>query len=397
MKHRVIGLMSGTSLDGVDACCIDVEWQKTAPFETIQVAVVATTSLPFSSELKQTLLGLQGSTKQSVSQTVASICQVNIQLSHLYAQTVLQLLNQHNLQATEIDYIGCHGQTIWHQPALASADKSTLVFPSTLQLGDVSTLAQLTGINTVGNFRSADMAVGGQGAPLVCLADQLLFQTPAKTRVIHNLGGISNLTVLPAVERSLPLMAFDTGPANSLIDLAMQRFYNKPYDVDGKIAALGKVNQALLTQWMSEPYFVQKPPKTTGRELFGVQFLDKYTDQLNRMMKEDVIATVSALTINSIVHAYQQFVFNQFNVDEIIWGGGGTNNSHYLSLLQTALTEQNADVKFSTHQTYGIDNQYKEALAFGLLAWANQNNLPGNITSCTGAQKAVILGQIAVV
>ncbi len=387
---RVIGLMSGTSLDGVDACCVDITFDVKEPLNKPEFSIVAIHSVAMPQPLKEKLLNLQSNTPQSANETVALICQLNFKLAELFAEVVNGLIEINNLDRHSIHYIGSHGQTIWHQPP-----NNKGLTPSTLQIGDISVIAQRTGLKTIGNFRTADMAAGGQGAPLVCLTDQLLFQDDGKSRCIHNLGGISNLTVLLAKKLKQPVTAFDTGPANSLIDLAMQQYYNQPYDPDGETAALGHVHQPVLSKMLAIDYFNQPPPKTTGRELFGPSFLDLYQTQLQPLAKQDAIATLTELTIESIAKAYGDFVFKNNTVDEIVFGGGGTKNSYLMARLKEKLLMLNPDLKIATHQDYGVPDQYKEAMAFGILAWANQNKLAGNIPSCTGAKKRAVLGQVA--
>jgi len=386
----MIGLMSGTSLDGVDACCVDIHWQENAPLETVHCEIVATHSVDMPTDLKTRLLALQSRDPQPSVDTVASVCQLNMDVARLFAQAVNELLTQNPSLLGTIDAVASHGQTIWHQPPNTLA-----LTPSTLQIGDSSTIAELTGITTVGNFRPRDMAVGGQGAPLVPLADQLLFQAEDKTRCVHNLGGISNVTVLPAKTSGKAITAFDTGPANMLIDVAMQRWFQRPCDKDGAIAASGAVNQSLLTRMLADPFFAMVPPKSTGRERFGDSFFNTYKADLQALAPENIVATLTQLTVDSIVAAYRQFVTTSVTVDEIILGGGGTYNCYLMSQLATGLQALSPTIQVTTHADYHIPNQYKEALAFALLGWATLLNLPGNVPSCTGAHRAVVLGQIS--
>jgi len=287
----------------------------------------------------------------------------------------------------KIDLIGSHGQTLWHEPPINSIG-------STLQLGEPAVIAEMTGVPVVSNFRTRDMAVGGQGAPLVPLADWLLLSHPTRTRAAQNIGGIANVTYLPATTDSKNgVMAFDTGPGNMLIDEAVRLATNGAweYDHDGELAAQGRVDESLLTEWLMEPYFQQKPPRTTGRELFGTQRATEYWNHaMNRGLgPNDIVATLTALTARSIEHAYRTFL--PTFPDEVVVSGGGARNPTLMRMLIDRL----APARATTSEEYGLDIEAKEAIAFAVLAYETWHKRPGNIPSATGASRAVVLGSIA--
>jgi anhydro-N-acetylmuramic acid kinase len=357
--------MSGTSVDAVDACAVRLTWTG----ENLIHELVQTHTEPFPPTLQARVLACLG----AQSAPLAEICALNADLGELFARAALAVVPK----AEPVVAIGSHGQTVYHQPPHNG------LLGCTLQLGEPSVIAERTGIRTVANFRPRDMAAGGHGAPLVCLADTLLF--PPGTAV-QNIGGIANVTVLPADNR--PPFAFDTGPGNMLIDAAMRHFYSQPFDADGHIAASGQVQTMALTQWLAEdPYFHTSPPKTTGRERYGQAFFERLLAQHPDWLPADWVATLTAFTVHSIARAYQHHVGR---IDRVVVGGGGGRNP----VLMNGLRQAMAPTPVALCSEYGVDSQYKEAMAFAILAWATVTGRPGNVPSCTGAAQSVILGGV---
>jgi anhydro-N-acetylmuramic acid kinase len=404
-EATLIGLMSGTSLDAVDACCARLGWTAEG---RLHATVLGHCDLDIPAELRQRLLNVSAQSTAKISEVSA----LNFEVGELFAQTVQKLLQQLGLPPEAIDCIGSHGQTIFHQPANPSKNR----MGHTLQIGEPSIIAERTGIPVVADFRPRDMAAGGQGAPLVSYADQLLFQDRRLGRCVQNIGGIANVTVLPALERkegvsfesgpgNLDLssgcepIAFDSGPGNMLIDGAMKMLFNKNYDANGEIALVGRVDEEFLDALMRHPFLKLQPPKTTGREQFGHAYLEEIMSQFTRIHKEHVLATLTFYTATTIVDAYERFVFPYYDIHEMILGGGGAYNRTLVGNLRQLLTasaqKRGAEpIKITTHEDYGIDNKAKESLAFAILAWTMVQGLPNNLPSCTGARFPVLMGKI---
>ncbi|WGO84785.1 anhydro-N-acetylmuramic acid kinase [Arsenophonus apicola] len=360
---RYIGVMSGTSLDGVDVVLAEIDDKN-----VVQLSAI---SFPFPTELKnQVLLICQG---QAV--TLATIGEIDYQLGTLYANAINNLLKQQSLAATEITAIGCHGQTVWHQP--------TGQRPFTLQLGDNNRIVALTNITVVGDFRRRDMAYGGQGAPLVPAFHHKVLSHPDENRIILNIGGIANLTTL--FGNSI-IKGYDTGPGNMLLDIWANQHLNKPYDNNGDWARTGQVNGSLLAKMLADPYFKQLAPKSTGREYFNNAWLQKYLTPYLNLSPEDVQATLAQLTIRSIVE--QVLLYDQ--VDCLLVCGGGAKNSYLMAGLSELLT----DIVVAPTDKYGLSGDNMEALAFAWLAARTLSGLPGNLPSVTGASQETVLGAI---
>ncbi|MEM0951493.1 MAG: anhydro-N-acetylmuramic acid kinase [Cyanobacteria bacterium P01_H01_bin.74] len=421
LKSRVLGLMSGTSVDGIDACLADF-WINTASDgeETLGFSVIATHSEQMQDDLKHRLLACM----QNEPVLLAELCQLNTLVGQAFANTAKNLLHTHQIDPKTVDCIGSHGQTVFHLPPdtlpyeislTKQAEKSHQPpLGSTLQIGDPAIIAQETQIKTIADFRPADMAAGGQGAPLVCFADLLLFQDSQQGRCIQNIGGIGNVTVVPAVHAvektaesikktpkileekisaATSVFAFDTGPGNMLIDAACQHFFNLPYDQDGKIAATGQCEATLWETLIAHPYLKAAPPKSTGREDFGQAYFKQLLVQYPGISPENWVATVTQFTAYTIATAYQQFVFSQTSIDQIVVGGGGAYNPVLVKHLKLYLDKIKPGILVQTHTDFGINNQYKEALAFALLAWRHHLQLPNTLPSCTGARRSVIMGK----
>jgi anhydro-N-acetylmuramic acid kinase len=380
----VMGLMSGTSVDGVDACLAKLAWQN----GKLQYDIVATHSVPMPADLRERLLRCMA--EKSIH--LEEFCRLNVAVGQLFAETAHGLMVANGILASQIDCIGSHGQTLYHWPPTQAG-----TLGGTLQIGEPSLIAEKTGVLTIADFRPRDMAAGGQGAPLVCFADQLLFQDDEVGRCIQNIGGIANVTVVPShgalKKHPLPVIAFDTGPGNMLMDAAVHHFYQKSYDADGAIAATGTVNAALFQYLMRHDYLTQQPPKTTGRELFGTTCFQELLRGFPNIQPADWLATLNRFTAASIVDAYQRFVFPVYEVSELVVGGGGSFNGTLLNNLRALLVERNQPMVVKKHADFGLPDQYKEALAFAILAWASLLNRHNNLPACTGATHAVVMGK----
>jgi anhydro-N-acetylmuramic acid kinase len=388
----VIGLMSGTSVDGVDSAVVRLEG--TPP--SLVWDVLAHRHRPFVSKLRNEIFTCFRPETSSVDR----LCRLNFSLGKAFGAAALDAATQAGLSIAEIDLIGSHGQTLWHEPPSGNEGGSTL------QLGEPAIIAEMTGVPVVSNFRTRDMAVGGHGAPLIPLVDWMLLSHSNKIRAAQNIGGIANVTFLPpaadtekqssqidAPDNSVHgVLAFDTGPGNMLIDeaarLATDGVWN--YDHDGALAAQGKVDESLLSEWMMEPFFQQRPPRTTGRELFGAQRATEYWSQASQrgLSPSDIVVTLTALTARSIEHAYRTFL--PAFPDEVIVSGGGASNP----MLMSMLTERLRPAYLTTSNEYGLGIEAKEAVAFAVLAYETWHRRPGNVPSATGASRAVVLGNI---
>ncbi|MFA6990196.1 MAG: anhydro-N-acetylmuramic acid kinase, partial [Candidatus Gastranaerophilaceae bacterium] len=316
---------------------------------------------------------------------IKDLCSLNFIIGEYFAQAALTVCENAGININNIDIIGSHGQTIYHLPTTEKLNNYPL--KSTLQIGELSIIAERTGVTTVADFRPADIAAGGEGAPLVCFADEIIFKDKTVSRAIQNIGGIGNVTV---VSPNCDSFAFDTGPGNVLIDYFTNKFFNMSYDRNGDIAKSGKIDTEWLNWLLENPYLKLKPPKTTGRELFGENYAESILS--NAPYKpEDVIATITAFTAKTIKNAYTDFVFPKTKIDEIVLGGGGAYNKTLISLLNK---EFDYNIKIKTHEDFGISNKFKEAIAFALLAYTSYYGIPNNVPSCTGAIKKVVLGKI---
>jgi len=361
-----IGLMSGTSLDGIDAALVR--------FKNKQVTVVETVCSPLSSNLKDEIKSLINPSENEINRLTS----LDIQLGQHFSEVVQQLINKANIKKQDVIAIGSHGQTIRHLPAAK--------YPSTLQIGDPNIIAEITSITTVADFRRRDIAAGGQGAPLVPAFHEQIFRDPKKNRVILNLGGIANITILPA-DKNIPVTGFDTGPANTLINHWIQQQQNKSYDDGGKWASSGTINEDFLKELLNDDYFKLTPPKSTGTEYFNAAWLTKKLSQFPFLAAEDVQASLTAFTATTIKDAITQYANR---VDEIIICGGGVHNDFLLQQLKQALP----NVEIHSSAKYGLDPDYVEATAFAWLAKQTMNHKAGNLPEVTGAKRAVILGGV---
>lgn len=368
----VIGMISGTSLDGIDAAL--VELGDCAP----RLAAFITQPIP--DALRSRILDTCSLDRSHIALT----CSLNVELGYAFAQAAQAVCDQAGFDIKQLECIGSHGQTVYHiafdEPGLKA---------STLQIGEPAVIAYETGIPVVSSFRAMDMAAGGQGAPLVPYTEFLLYRGD-KARALQNLGGIGNVTVLPKHCALEDLRAFDTGPANMIINDLCQRLYGLPYDDGGAIAASGQVSQGLLDAWMAIPYVLLPPPKSTGRELYGAQFVDKALAENPGISPQDWLCTATMYTALSMAENYRRFVFPYCALDQIILGGGGVHNKTLRHMIQDLLPE----CPVLTQDELGYSSDAKEAIAFALLAHETMRGLPGNAPAATGASRQVILGNI---
>jgi anhydro-N-acetylmuramic acid kinase len=379
------GLMSGTSLDGVDAAVARVSGSG----RSLECEPLGFVSRPYPEALKEALL--DNSAPESSS--VRALSQLNVRVAHVYAEAVRAAAEEAGLPGGPdgLDLIGSHGQTVQHVPD--PEDWAGQDVRSSLQIGDPSVLANLTGVPTVGDFRLADMACGGQGAPLVPYFDYVLFASGEETRGMLNLGGIANLTVLPVGAPASAAYAFDTGPADMVIDTLMDRLFDAPYDEDGRLAAEGTVQRDLLDDIVSEDdYFDRPPPKSTGRERYGAAYAEALLRRGQDLSARDLVATATALTARSVHLAYEQFIEERHPFDTLVVSGGGVWNR----ALMVMLREEFAGVEVRTSSHHGIDSDAKEALCWAVFAHETINGQPVNLPAVTGAERATLLGKVCV-
>jgi anhydro-N-acetylmuramic acid kinase len=369
---RVIGLMSGTSLDGIDAAI--VEFGDDAAFR-----ILAFTTTPLASERREQIHSA------IVHGNAAALNRLHTDLGEWFAAAALNACKAAGLTPAEIDLIGSHGQTIWHEPPAGGMRGATL------QLGCAATIAERTGIPVVSDFRARDMAAGGEGAPLVPWVDRFLFSHDEKRRVLQNIGGIANLTWVPRRGEAAPLIAFDTGPGNALINSAVEIATDsgEAYDVDGMRAARGRIDDRLLSELLAHPFLSRMPPKSTGRELFGKPYVEELVRRYPGVRNDwdGFVATLTAFTAKSIAGAIRQWV-TPYGVDELIITGGGSRNPTLVAMIARELD----DVTIAGGEVLGVDPDAKEAVAFATLAWAHARNLPANVPEATGAMGPRILG-----
>ncbi len=380
-KKYIIGLMSGTSVDGIDAAIVDIRGHG---LETA-VDLIAFDTFPFPSGVPQRILALC----HPDTGRVDDICEMNFYIGHLFAEAAKHVLQKSGISANDIALIGSHGQTIHHLPR----DPNTSRYPSTLQIGEPAVIAHETGIPTIADFRVADMAAGGQGAPLVSYPDYLLFRNTVKTVGLLNIGGIANLTVLPADCSHDTVSASDIGPGNMCIDAVVREITAgmERYDTGGQRAAEGPPYQPLIDKWLKHPFFQLPPPKTTGREMFGDSFAMECLAACRKhgVPDNDTIATLTELTVRTITDYIQQFVAEQNPIDVLYVSGGGVHNRTIMRRFGELLTGTAVEPVDNS----GISSDAKEAIAFAILANEALHGQPANLPSATGASIRKILGK----
>ncbi len=379
----VAGVMSGTSADGVDVAVVRIAVGRARP----RLTLLAHESFPYPAALRRAVLAAMNAGETST----CELARLNWRLGLAYAEAVQATLTRHRVT---VELVGCHGQTLYHQARAAQyAGRS---FACTWQAGEAAAIAAATGIPVVSNFRPADMLAGGQGAPLAPLLDYVLFADARRGRVLQNIGGIANLTALPAGASAAQVMAFDTGPGNMVMDGLAQELLGKQFDRNGAAAARGAVIAPVLERMMRNPYFALKPPRTAGREQFGREYAAAFLAACRRHSRrpEDALATAAALTAESIVQSYQRFAHVQMKstpVDYIV-SGGGARNATLMAMLAQRLGPLRCEL--SASEKFGMPAAAKEAAAFALLAWHTWHRLPGNLPAATGAKRGAILGQV---
>lgn len=385
--RHVVGMMSGTSVDGVDAALVEISGTDSEP----KVKLLAFENKPYPPQVREKIFSLF----TPANATVDKVGYMNFLLGEIYAKSALSVIEKAGMKPEKIDVIGSHGQTIWHAPIPESPDGIPVAY--TVQIGEGSVIAERTGILTVSDFRVADMAAGGQGAPLVPFSEYLLYRREKETILLQNIGGIGNMTVMPAGAKPRDVFAFDTGPGNMIIDAVISAVTGgeKTYDVGGETAAKGRVCNALLDILKEEPYYRQPLPKTTGREHFGVQYTEKILSwwKENPIPVEDLLATVTDLTAYSIVDAYERYVLPKYRASEIIVGGGGSYNATLLRFMKERFAPHGVAVR--TQEDLGLSSDAKEAVAFALMADCCMRGKANTLPSVTGAEHPAVMGKIS--
>ena len=386
--HRVIGLMSGTSVDAIDAALAEIEGHGAQA----RVRLLQFQSFPFPRSVRARLFRVFNPQQARVDQ----ICNLDFLMGELFARAAIRLIRDSN--DIEVDLIGSAGQTIWHDPQPLREDMGVdwldepIETRSTLQIGQSAVIAERTGIVTIGDLRVRDVAAGGHGAPLIAYADWVLLRDAKLGRCIQNIGGIGNVTYLPPSPSIDQVIGFDTGPGNMVIDALAEvaSAGQLSFDRDGKLASQGQVQRALLETWLSDPYFRKAPPKTTGREHFGVQFARRVMTESQNVPIQDLIATATALTAQSIANAYRDFVQPRGPIHQVILGGGGALNPTLVGMLRDLLP----GIELLRHEDVGINSRAKEALAIAIIAHDSVIGANTNVPGATGGRPTV-LGKIS--
>jgi anhydro-N-acetylmuramic acid kinase len=371
--------MSGTSLDGIDVAIIDI----TGSGYKAKINVLTSHAVPYPKPIREALVSVSNTSAHT-----GDISRLNFVLGELYAEALEETAERADIPLNTIKLIGCHGQTIFHE-----GQGSTYLgkkVASTFQIGESSVITERTGIDVVSNFRERDVAAGGKGAPLVPYLDYMLMRHRGRGRVAVNIGGIANMTAIPPNSNTDRLIAFDTGPGNMVIDQLVTRITQgqQCYDRDGVIAGAGVIDPKLLAKLLRDKYFRAKPPKTAGREQYGSEYVSKLLD--TELSSEDLIATATALTAESIALGLRNFVLTEMRVDEIFVSGGGCHNPTLMRMLQKAVDP----IPVRHTSEVGLDVDAKEAIAFAVLAYETANLRPSNVPAATGAKRSVVLGKM---
>lgn len=381
-EKLAIGLLSGTSVDGIDAVLLKIKDVGTSSM----IKIINFKTYKFSPVIRDSIL------KNSNVKTarIDEICRLNVLIGKLFAEAAMKLCKKNHILPEKIDLIGSHGQTVHHLPDGKEFLGHRL--KSTLQIGDPSVIANLTGITTVGDFRIADCAVGGGGAPLVPYLDYILFRSKTKNRALLNIGGIANITVIQKTCSKEDVAAFDTGPGNMLVDALMKKLFNKPFDKGGLIGLKGSIDLMLLEFLLKEPFYRTTPPKSTGREHYGDAFIDAVLKKAKGTNKKNIVATVSLFTPLSIYFNYEKFIKPKVKIDELLISGGGSRNKLFMDFLKIYITDA-VVIKMNHH---GITPDNKEAVLFAVLANECIEGNRANLMKVTGAKKPVVLGKICI-
>jgi anhydro-N-acetylmuramic acid kinase len=377
---RIIGLLSGTSADGVSAVAVEITGSGTGT----KLIILAFETYDYTPEQKKEVFQLF----TPESSTVDRITHMNFLLGELFAEAALRLMVDLDIDPGSVDAIGSHGQTIHHLPRLRDAHGFSV--RSTLQIGEPAIIAERTGVPVVADFRKADIAAGGEGAPLTPYLDYILHRSPERSRVLQNIGGIANLSYLPAGADLGDVVAFDTGPGNMVIDAVARRLASEPFDRDGRLAEKGEANLELLENLLGHPYFAMSPPKTTGREEFGESYATEFIRICTEigLGLEDTLATATSLTVESTARAYEELLPDGAVIDEVYLSGGGAKNRFLVESLHARLEP----IPVGLSDDLGLPGDAKEAVLMAVLANEHLSGNPGNVPGATGARRPVVLG-----
>jgi anhydro-N-acetylmuramic acid kinase len=379
----VAGVMSGTSADGIDVAVVQIAPGRRQP----KLTLLAHEAFRFPAAMRREVLAAMNAATTST----ATLARLSWRLGIAYAEAVKAACSRHKIK---LNLIGCHGQTLYHQARpMTYAGRD---FACTWQTGEAAVIAGELRVPVVSNFRPSDMVAGGQGAPLVPLLDYVMFADVKRGRVLQNIGGIANLTAIPAGASASAVVAFDTGPGNMVIDALAQQLFARRYDRNGAVAARGRVLEPVLRKMLANPYFALKPPRTTGREQFGREYAAEFLAACRRVSNkpDDALATATALTAQTIAAGYTKFArprMTKHAVDYIV-SGGGAKNATLMAMLAARLEPLGCELAAS--EDFGLPAEAKEAAAFALMAWMTWHKLPGNVPAATGAKRAAILGQV---
>jgi len=383
----VAGVMSGTSADGIDVAIVRISGQKLK----FRLKLLTHKHIAYPGPVRAAILNAMNASEISV----AELSRLNFLLGELYSEAIRRAQTSSGIR--KLDLVGCHGQTLYHQGEGTQFLGRNVA--CTWQTGEGSVIAVRLGVPVVSDFRPADMAAGGKGAPLVPFLDYALFRHARFGRILQNIGGIANLTAIPAGSKPNDVTAFDTGPGNMVIDQLMQQLYGKPYDRNGAIAAEGNVLQAVLEELLRNQYFRLQPPKTAGREEFGREYAEEVVRRCKNEQPQDIIATATALTAKSISESIQRFVLTssakRANFRDYIVSGGGAENRTLMRMLSKEVGKMGLTLK--KMDDFQLPGQAKEAVAFALLAYQTWHREPGNVPSATGAKRPAVLGKISYV
>lgn len=366
-----IGLMSGTSLDGCDAALVKIKGDNYSLVDFI--------TLPYSDEFRSKI-------RRNLSDETAKlseVCSLNFELGYIFKDAIDKLLEKNNLNYSDIEFVASHGQTIWHAPKAINGNVA-----STLQIGEGQVISVLTGIKVISDFRVADVVAGGEGAPLVPMFEYMYFRSDVQNTVLQNIGGIGNLTYLKKSCSLDDVVAFDTGPGNVMIDYFVSKYFNQQYDVNGDIAKSGDIIYPIFQALIEDEFVKRVPPKSTGREQYSSEFLEKFADMYHFELydKKDIITTITEFTVYSIVYNYRTYIKN---IDRVIVSGGGAHNQYIMQRLK----EEFGEIVYRCDEV-GLDSDAKEAFAFAVLGYLSLTNRYGNVRKATGAQNNVVLGEL---
>ncbi|MDR9748282.1 anhydro-N-acetylmuramic acid kinase [Paenibacillus taichungensis] len=391
-EHYIIGLMSGTSLDGTDAALVRILTDDSGALQKIDL--VDFVCVPYSNELREVLIRLCSPETARVDELTAA----HFGVSEWYAHSVRELIRSSGFPSGQVDAISMHGQTVWHSPvssAFPGPAGESLPVVSTLQIGESAVVRERTGLPVIGNLRARDMAAGGEGAPLTPYADALMFRSPEEGRLVQNIGGIGNVSVLPSASSNEGISAFDTGPGNMVMDAIVRQATGgrQHYDPNGSIAAQGKFDQDLVDLCLDDTYFKRLPPKSTGREVYGAAYAAHLMERAaaRSLSLEDTLATATCLTAETIVRAVKDFILPKVHISAMLACGGGTSNATLMEMIRQRLPE---GIRLERTADYGIPDDAREAIGFALLGHEALMGRTNTLPAVTGAKHAVISGNL---